>query len=150
MDPLSRGIPPNPLYRDPIILCVDDDPGVLQALRRSLRDERVDVITAGSPDEALGWLEEMPVALVIADQRMPVMTGSQLLGEVRKRSPRTARALLTGDRTPSAVRQGLEAGADVFFFKPWDERYLVDTVRHLLGLGPRVARGGGKSPGPQG
>jgi DNA-binding NtrC family response regulator len=122
------------LYRSPIVLCVDDDPGVLNALRRSLRDERVDVITAGSSDEALGWLEEMSVALVIADYRMPGMTGSQLLVEVRKRSPRTARALLTGDRTPSVVRQGLEAGADIFFFKPWDERYLVDTVRRILGL----------------
>jgi DNA-binding NarL/FixJ family response regulator len=63
------------------------------------------------------------------------MTGTELLDQVRKRSPRTARALLTGDRTPSVLRQGLEAGADAFFFKPWDERYLIDTVRRILGLG---------------
>ncbi|HVE42652.1 MAG TPA: response regulator [Planctomycetota bacterium] len=135
MDASDRKVQSDPLNRDPVVLCVDDEPGVLHALRRSLRNEPCNVITAGSPDEALGWLEEVPVALVITDQRMPGMSGTELLDEIRKRFPGTARALLTGYRTPSAVREGLEAGADTFFFKPWDERYLVDSVRRILGLG---------------
>jgi two-component system response regulator HupR/HoxA len=135
MGPFDDKVPRHPLNRGPVVLCVDDDPGVLNALRRSLSRERCDVITAGGPDEALAWLNEVPVHLVIADQRMPDMTGTELLNQVRKRSPQTARALLTGHRTPSVVRLGLEAGADAFFFKPWDERYLIDTVRRILGLG---------------
>jgi len=135
MDVSDGNVLRNPLNRGPVVLCVDDEPGVLNALRRSLSNERCDVITAGSPDEALAWFDEVQVHLVIADQQMPGMTGSELLNYVRKRSPRTARALLTGHRTASVVRLGLEAGADTFFYKPWDERYLVDTVRWILGQG---------------
>jgi len=134
MGPFEDSVPKNPLHRGPVVLCVDDEPGVLNALRRSLSKERCEVITAGSPDEALAWLKEVTVHLVITDQRMPGMTGIQLLDQVRKRSPRTARALLTACRTPAVVRQGLEAGAEAFLYKPWDERYLIETVRRILGM----------------
>jgi len=135
MQPFDDNVPRHPLNHGPVVLCVDDEPGVLNALRRSLSKERCEVITAGSPDEALGWLKEVTVHLVITDQRMPGMTGIELLDQVRKRSPRTARVLLTAYRTPAVVRQGLEAGAEAFLYKPWDERYLIDTVRRILGLG---------------
>jgi DNA-binding NarL/FixJ family response regulator len=135
MTPFNRGGHPSRWNRDPVVLCVDDEPGVLSAVRRSLRNERCDVITAGSPEEALGWLEEVQVDLVITDQLMPGMPGTDLLKEVRKRSPTTARVILTAHRTPSMVRMGLEAGVDTFLYKPWNENYLVDTVRQILGLG---------------
>jgi adenylate cyclase len=122
---------------DPIVLLVDDEPGILNAVRRALRNERVEVLTAGSSDEALGWLEELPVDLIIADQRMPGMSGVELLHEVRKRYPRTARAMLTGYRTPSTIRKGVDAGAETFLYKPWNDQVLVDTVRQLLNEWPR-------------
>lgn len=124
-----------PWNRGRVVLCVDDEPGVLNAVRRSLRDEPYDVITARSSEEALGWLDEVPVDLVISDQRMPGMLGTELLKEVRKRSPKTAIALLTGFRSAATVVQGLEAGAETFLYKPWDERHLVETVRRLLNSG---------------
>ena len=117
---------------DPIVLLVDDDPGILNAVRRALRNEPVEVLTAASSDEALGWLEELPVDLIITDHRMPGMSGIELLDEVRKRYPQTARAMLTGSRTPSTVRQGREAGAETCLYKPWNDQVLVDTVRQLL------------------
>jgi len=119
--------------RDPIVLLVDDEPGIVNAIRRTLRDEPYELITAGSSAEALGWLDEIPVGLMITDQRMPDMTGTELLEVVRKRYPRTARALITGYRTPSTIRKGLEAGADTFLYKPWDDAHLVETVRRILG-----------------
>jgi DNA-binding NtrC family response regulator len=119
--------------RDRVVLCVDDEPGVLSAVSRSLRDEPYDVITARSSEEALGWLDELPVDLVISDQQMPGMPGTELLKEVRKRFPNTAVALLTGVRTPATVDRGLEAGAETFLYKPWDDQRLVETVRRLLG-----------------
>jgi DNA-binding response OmpR family regulator len=121
--------------RDLIVLVVDDEPGILSALRRSLRNEPVEVITAGSPAEALGWLDEIAVDLIITDQKMPGMIGTDLLREVRRRSPRTARALMTSDRAPSTVSEGLESGADTFIYKPWDEGQLVGRVRRILKIG---------------
>jgi DNA-binding NtrC family response regulator len=140
MGPVDQRKHHPPWNRGRVILCVDDEPGVLNAVRRSLRDEPYDVITAGSSEEALGWLDELPVDLVITDQRMPGMLGTELLKEVRKRSPKTAIALLTGFRNASTVVQGLEAGAETFLYKPWDERHLVDTVRRLLGVRDGVLR----------
>ena len=117
----------------PVVLCVDDEKAVLTALRRSLRDEPYEVITAGSAAEAMGWLEELPVTLVITDERMPDVTGTELLREVGKRWPSTARAFLTGHRVPSLVTEGLDAGVETFMYKPWDEEYLRETIRRILG-----------------
>ena len=121
---------------DPVILCVDVDVGSLNAVRRCLRNEPYEVITATSSDEAFGWLMERPVDLVIADERMPGLSGTDLLREIRRRSPRTARALMTAYRSASVVRNGLEAGVDTFFFKPWDNKILRDAVQRLLGRMP--------------
>jgi DNA-binding NtrC family response regulator len=118
--------------REPVVLCVDDEPAILNAVRRSLKDEPYEVITASSPEEALGWLAEVQVDLVITDQRMPRMTGTELLHEVRKRSPKTARALLTAFRTPSTICRGLESGTDTFLSKPWDDGVLIETIRRML------------------
>lgn len=121
----------------PVILCVDDEPQTLNALRRCFRNEAYRVFTAGSPWEALVWLERLPsVALVLADERMPGMTGTELLAAVRKRHPGTARAVLSGYPSDALVCKGLEAGAEAFFYKPWEDAMLRDTVRRLL-LGTR-------------
>ena len=79
----------------PVILCVDDDRATLSALRRSLCTEPYEVITAQGAAEALGWLNEMPIDLIITDQRMPGTMGTELLLEVRKRYPKTAGTILT-------------------------------------------------------
>lgn len=124
---------PRRCKREPVILCVDDDPGILSALRRSLRDEPYEVLTAAGSEEALGWLEELAVDLVLTDQRMPGMQGTELLEEVRKRYPGTARALLTAYRTPSTVRKGLESGTETFLYKPWSDEFLIETIRRMVG-----------------
>ena len=117
---------------NPVVLCVDDEGEILKALRRCLRCEPYDVITARSASEALGWLEELPVDLVITDHRMPGTDGTELLEEIRKRSPKTARAILTGYPGETVIRKGLEAGADTFLYKPWDDERLRGTIRRLL------------------
>jgi len=116
----------------PVVLCVDDDPEVLHALSRCLRHEPYRLITVSDPREALALLGKVPVDLVIADQRMPGMSGTELLFEARERSPRTARAILTGYETPSTVRKGLESGADTFLYKPWNDSKLRTWVRRIL------------------
>lgn len=123
---------PNP-GEMPIVLCVDDEPETLRALRRCFRDEPYRVFTAHSPWEALVWMECLPaVDLVLADQRMPGMAGTELLALFRDRHPATARAVLSGYPGEDLVRRGLEAGAGAFFTKPWDGAALRATVRRIL------------------
>jgi len=126
-----------------VVLCVDDEAEVLAALRRCLRNEPYEVVTVLGAREALARLGQGPVDLVIADQRMPGMMGTDLLHEVRCRSPRTARAILTGYATPSTIRKGFESGADTFLYKPWDDEVLRTTIRRILRpADPPAPRGG--------
>ena len=118
---------------NPVILIVDDDPEIRRALRRCLRGERYELITADSGDQALERLSDGPVDLVITDQRMPGMWGTDLLQEIRERLPRTPCAILTAFRTLSVIRDGIDAGAATILFKPWKDGKLRSTVRHLLG-----------------
>lgn len=92
------------------ILCVDDEPRILEGLRLRLR-RRFDVATANSGKEGLEFLETNDsVPIVISDMRMPEMNGAQFLAEVRQRWPDTVRILLTGysevDAAISAVNDG--------------------------------------------
>ena len=108
------------------ILVVDDDPEVLSALRRLLQREPYDVVTASHPELALEWLSRRDVSLTLVDLRMPEMSGDRFLEEVRKRSPRTARAAMTG--YPGKP----ETGGLPVIRKPWDGEKLKRTVRILL------------------
>lgn len=111
------------------VLFVDDEPNVLDSIRRQLR-KAADIHTAASGDEALRLLEELaPVALVISDMRMPGMSGAELLARVRERHPATVRMILSGqadlESTIAAVNEG-----HVFRFltKPCDEEALRTAV----------------------
>jgi CheY-like chemotaxis protein len=117
----------------PLVLFVDDDPRVLAAIRRCLRREWYDVATAGSAREALDHLARGSADLVVADQRMPGMTGIDLLREIRVRFPLTPCAILTGDHALTIIRDGGRAGASAVLFKPWRDQSLRTTVRRLLG-----------------
>jgi response regulator RpfG family c-di-GMP phosphodiesterase len=94
----------------PSILCVDDEPKVLEGLKLHLR-RYYEVLTATGGQMALELLErEGPFAVVLSDMRMPGMDGATLLGQIRQRSPDTTRMLLTGqadlDSAIAAVNEG--------------------------------------------
>ena len=125
------------------ILAVDDDPQVSRAIVRDLRnrygsDYRVVRATSGA--EALGLLAELtlrnrPVALVVSDQRMPEMTGIEMMAKVREASPETRLLLLTAYAdTDVAIRAINDIGLDYYMFKPWEppERQLYPVVDDLL------------------
>lgn len=142
--------------RKPLILCVDDDAAVLGALRRMLRHEPYEVITAPGAAEGLALLQSRPVAVVISDERMPETSGCDFLADVRKRWPTIRRVILTGRPGNTVVVRGFEAGIDFLFHKPWDDRALKEAIRRLISgteslpdAGPRVdppaAEDGGQS-----
>src|SRR5215217_3105894 len=104
----SRRILPADVAR---VLCVDDEPHVLEGLRDSLR-RSFDVRVAACGADALALLEEEPdgYAVVISDMRMPSMSGAAFLGQARRVAPNAVRVLLTGhadlDAAIAAVNDG--------------------------------------------
>ena len=119
------------ILRRHVLVLVDDEPQVLFALRRELRREGWEVLSTDYPGQALEWLGTRDVSLVLSDQRMPVMSGTDLLAEVRRRSPTTARVLLTA-YADAAAEPGLRSCVDALISKPWDPEMLASSVRDLL------------------
>ena len=129
------------MSRKEVIVCVDDEEGVLRVLRAQLGariGHECQILTARSGDEAVALFDELSrdgesIALVIADQIMPGMKGVELLEEVHKRSPGTTKILLTGQAGLDAVVAAInKAGLNRYIPKPWDEPDLRLTVENLL------------------
>jgi len=111
------------------VLIVDDEPRVLDSLEALLAmDYRV--LRADGPEAALEILAREAVALVISDQRMPGMSGTELLARCRKVAPETVRVLLTAFTDADALMESINA-ANIYHFilKPWDPTELTHTVR---------------------
>lgn len=110
------------------VLVVDDEPEVLYSLRSLLRRE-FDLHTASSGWEALQILQRERIHVVMADQRMPGMTGVDFLTRVRKEHPDTVRLVFTGHADIKAVIEAINRG-HVFRYvsKPWDP----DELRLVL------------------
>ena len=116
----------------PVVLLVDDEAHILSALRRVLRREPYDVISASSPAEALVQLGQRAVAVVVSDQKMPGASGIAFLREVAARFPATRRILLTGWPEEIPERECDAARLDAVLPKPWEETQLKATLQRLL------------------
>lgn len=115
------------------ILLVDDEPAVLSAISRSLRGESYEIVSELSGEVALEQMEEQPFKVVISDERMSRMQGSEFLSIVRKKYPGTVRILLTGHASlDAAMRAVNEGGIYKFLVKPWDDKELKATVREAI------------------
>jgi thioredoxin reductase (NADPH) len=132
-----------PPERRPAIVAVDDEPAVLAAVARDLRrgfGERYRILRAGSGADALDLLTEMrtrgdQVALLIADQRMPGMPGTEYLVTARTIVPEAKRVLLTAYAdTDAAIAAINDVALDYYLLKPWDppEEQLFPVVEDLL------------------
>lgn len=115
-----------------VVVCVDDEPAILSALRRSLRSEPYELLTTDRPESALKWVNSRDISLVISDQRMPGMEGTELLEEIVKKSPSTARILLTAYAGTTMGKPGLRRWTECMISKPWDNVMLRKTIRQLL------------------
>jgi thioredoxin reductase (NADPH) len=128
---------------NPVILIVDDDPQVLRAVEREVRgrfggDYRI--VAAGSGADALDAIRRLtlrgtPIALLVVDQRMPGMSGVELLGATLALLPGAKRVLLTAYAdTDVAIRAINEIGLDQYLLKPWDppEERLFPALEELL------------------
>lgn len=117
----------------PVILCVDDEPNILSALKRLFRGAGLQVRTAVGGAAGLALLELEPVDLVISDMRMPEMDGTEFLQQVRQRWPDTMRLLLTGYSEVSSIIGAINRGEIYrYISKPWDDNDMVLIVRQAL------------------
>ena len=115
-----------------MVVLVDDEPEILAALRRSLAREPYLVLTTSRPKEALRWVESLDVSAVVSDERMPDMTGTELLARVSDRSPATARIILTAYAGPTAQLPRLRQSIECMIAKPWDDSMLRLALREFL------------------
>ena len=117
----------------PTLLLVDDEPSVLEALRRTLRREGYRLLMAQSGAAALALLEEQPVDILISDIDMPEMNGLELLAQVRERWPEVVRLVLTGGVSlDSAIVAINEGEVHRYLTKPWSHELLLETVRSTV------------------
>jgi DNA-binding response OmpR family regulator len=130
------------------VLCVDDDGAVLSSLRRTLRAEPYDVLTAPNAAQALASLRKRAIDVVITDEHMPEVRGSEFLAEVRERWPLVGRVILTGYPGHSVMMRGFRVGVDFLIHKPWDDGALRKTIRKLIRKVERSRRGGRSAADP--
>ena len=115
------------LSERPLVVLIDDEPEVLAALKRSLAREPYLVLTTTKPRSALRWVEALDVGAVVSDERMPDMSGTDLLARVSDRSPATARIMLT-----AFGGSGRRNSAQCMLAKPWDDAILRRALRDFL------------------
>jgi len=119
----------------PVVLLVDDEILILNALKRQLCGNGYQILTTTSPSEALELLALHPVKVIISDARMPEMSGIDLLNKVKELHPKVARIMLSGYAELGTVTAAINEGAVYkFLTKPWDSSYLNEQIERALGL----------------
>jgi diguanylate cyclase (GGDEF)-like protein/PAS domain S-box-containing protein len=116
--------------RQHTLLLVDDEPAIRSALTRMLRPDGYHVLSASSGAEALEMLAENPVQVIISDQRMPGMTGTEFLNIAKQLYPETVRIILSGYTDLATVTESINRGSVYkFLTKPWEDEVLRQQVR---------------------
>jgi len=115
------------------VLLVDDDDRVLNGLVRALRGQPFRIYTAKSGDEAKWVLKSQMVDVVVADEKMPGLSGSELLAWVADHRPEVVRIVLTGHATVETAIRAINRGAVFHFFtKPCNEFELSVVIHKAL------------------
>ncbi len=138
-DELARQVEENraqpdqpPAHDDKVqtLLIVDDDVNVLTSLHRLFRRDNYRVLTASSPAEGFELLALYRVQVIVCDQRMPVMSGTEFLSKVKEMYPETIRIILSGYTGVESVLDSINRGAIYrFYTKPWHDLQLRENIR---------------------
>ena len=112
------------------LLLLDDDVNVLSALHRLFRRDNYRILTAVSPSEGFELLALHEVHVIVCDQRMPGMSGTEFLSKVKELYPETIRIILSGYTGLESMLDSINRGAIYrFYTKPWDDTQLRDNIR---------------------
>ena len=120
------------LHKNRHILYVDDEPSNLVVFEAAFSDD-FQIHTAETAQKALDIIEQTPIPVVIADQRMPEMTGIEMFRILRSRYPQIQRIVLSGFTSPDALVDAINEG-QVFHFvhKPWEYAELLNVIHRSL------------------
>lgn len=131
--PVAAGA--DPALARPTLLLVDDDRFMLGVLNDMLTGEPYRVLSAQSGEEALALLAAEPVDVILCDQAMPGMRGTDVLAEAARRYPKTVRLMLSGQPDLSEIEAAIAAGvADEHYIKP----VTASQLRERLGAAFRL------------
>ncbi len=125
------------------LLLVDDEPNILNALQRLLRQDGYHILTTSDPQQAFSLLAEHSVQVVVADQRMPAMNGTDFLSQVKELYPDTIRIVLSSYSDIEAITRAINRGAIYKYLrKPWDDQELRQELREAFRMAERQRRRG--------
>ena len=115
------------------LLIIDDEPGILAALRRALRLESYEILTASSSPEALNLLANHPVDVVLSDLRLADMNGIDFLRKIKIIYPDTIRMLISGAPEIGSILKAVNEGVIYrFITKPWEPEDLRNQLREAF------------------
>jgi PAS domain S-box-containing protein len=114
------------------VLIVEDDPGFSSYLKRLLRREDLKLITASSGRQAIEYLEQHTVDIVLQDIGLPDIDGYQVMDQIRQQFPEVLIIVMTGEVTVESAVQALRKGAYDYLRKPFESMDLVNTVENAL------------------
>lgn len=121
------------MEKSPVILIVDDEEYVLNSLKRLLRRDGYRILTALNGDDGFKLLRENDVQLVISDQRMPDISGTEFLAKVKDDFPNAIRTIISGFTDVSSITESINKGQIYkFFYKPWDDNNLRLEIKQCL------------------
>jgi two-component system, OmpR family, KDP operon response regulator KdpE len=128
------------MNNEPLILAVDDEPGVLRLIKLELSSQGLRVVTASDGEEAIRIAEQQRPDMVILDIMMPDISGLEVMRRMRERSSVPVILLTAKDHDQDKVK-GLDMGADDYLIKPFNPEELSARVRAVLRRGVRTADG---------
>lgn len=115
------------------LLLVDDESSIVSALKRVLRRDGYTIHCAGSARDAFRVLAEYPIDVILSDERMPEMNGTDFLAQVKDLYPHTVRLVLSGYTEVQSVTEAINKGAIYkFLTKPWDDEQLRANIREAF------------------
>ena len=118
----------------PAVLLLDDEIRSVESMARILSEE-FEVFIATQAEQALHILQEQHIQVILADQRMPTLTGVEFLIQVRQRYPDIVRMIISGYTDPEDIIEGINAaGIYQYISKPWHPDSLLLTVRNVARL----------------
>lgn len=120
---------------NPAILIVDDEKSICSALKRTFHKQPFRIFSANSGKEALSVIEQNQIDVIVSDQRMPGMKGTELLSIVKQSHPDIGRIILSGHSDVSDLAAAInEASINQFLQKPWNDEHLIETVKNVIRL----------------
>ncbi len=139
----SRRLPaaPEQVAGQRTLLLLDDEPNILRALQRLLRPDGYKILATTDPREAFDLLAQHQVQVIVSDQRMPEMSGTEFLSRVKELYPDTIRIVLSGYSEIETITQAVNRGAIYkFFTKPWDDAQLRENLREAFQTAEKQGR----------